>query len=154
MSIRSLEALLATTELRGRRVFVRADLNVPLSGGQISDDSRIRASLPTLRNRWAEDGDKHTCAFFFQVIHPDALNAGDFAKGRSQSENLRAVIADVLGHGNEKCMLPGQVEAEFAKRVAAAGGLLFSAAEIQDFDALARECGQPRWSVAHFPVAS
>ena len=48
MPIRSLDALLASTELRGKRVFVRADLNVPLSGGQISDDSRIRASLPTL----------------------------------------------------------------------------------------------------------
>jgi len=48
LPIRSLDALLASTELRGKRVFVRADLNVPLSGGQISDDSRIRASLPTL----------------------------------------------------------------------------------------------------------
>ncbi len=48
MPIRSLDALLASTELRGKRVFVRADLNVPLSGGEISDDSRIRASLPTL----------------------------------------------------------------------------------------------------------
>src|SRR3984957_15704382 len=36
----------------------------------------IGGSLPTLRSRWAEDGDKHTCAFFFQVIHPDALSAG------------------------------------------------------------------------------
>lgn len=113
----------------------------------------IGGSLPTLRNRWKDDGEKHTCTFFFQVIHPDALNAGDFAKHRSQSENIRAVIADVLAHGNEKCMLPGQVEAEFAKRVAAAGGLLFSAAEIQGFDELARECGQPGWSVAEFPVA-
>jgi LDH2 family malate/lactate/ureidoglycolate dehydrogenase len=42
----------------------------------------IGGSLPTLRNRWVEDGDKHTCTFFFQVIHPDALNAGAFAKGR------------------------------------------------------------------------
>ena len=32
----------------GRRVLVRADLNVPLDGDRITDDSRIRASLPTL----------------------------------------------------------------------------------------------------------
>ncbi len=32
----------------GRRVFVRADLNVPLKGSTITDDERIRASLPTL----------------------------------------------------------------------------------------------------------
>jgi len=34
---------------KGRCVFVRADLNVPLDGGRITDDGRIRASLPTLQ---------------------------------------------------------------------------------------------------------
>lgn len=48
MAVRTLDALLAETPLAGRRVFVRADLNVPLADGRISDDSRIRASLPTL----------------------------------------------------------------------------------------------------------
>jgi len=35
--------------LRGQRVLIREDLNVPVQGGQISSDARIRAAVPTLR---------------------------------------------------------------------------------------------------------
>jgi len=42
-------------------------------------------------------------------------------------------------------MLPGQIEAEWAKRTAAAGGLLFTAAEVEAFNELADEAGLPRW---------
>jgi len=35
-------------DLRGKRVFIRADLNVPCEGGRITDDTRIRASVPAL----------------------------------------------------------------------------------------------------------
>lgn len=36
-------------DLQGKRVVIRCDLNVPLDGDTITDDGRIRASLPTDR---------------------------------------------------------------------------------------------------------
>lgn len=35
-------------DLAGKRVFIRADLNVPVKDGKVTSDARIRASLPTI----------------------------------------------------------------------------------------------------------
>lgn len=114
----------------------------------------IGGSLPTIRSRPASSPDeKHSCAFFFQVIHPEALNAGAFARGRTQARNVKAVLEDILGHGNEACLLPGQPEAQAAARSDAAGGLLFSTAEIDALNDIAREAGAPLLDAAALPVA-
>lgn len=109
----------------------------------------IGGSLPTLRCESSlPEGEKGTPTYYFQVIHPEAISTGAFARGRDLAANLKAVVADVLGHGNEGCMLPGQPEHEFAQRSKRAGGLLFTEAELREFNELARECELPEWDIA------
>jgi len=116
----------------------------------------IGGSLPTLRSRPAEaastagpsDDEKTTPNFFFQVIHPDALDCGAFARGRSRTTNVKAVIDDVMGHGNRPpeglsggAILPGELEHRAAVASEKAGGLLFTDAEVAEFKHVADEIG-------------
>ena len=112
----------------------------------------IGASKPTLRSKHLNDGDKHTPNFYFQVIHPEALSSGAFAHGRNQSENIKVVLDDILGEGNEKCILPGQIEAQFAQLSEQANGLLFSEKEIEEFNHIAHECEAEPWQIDQFAI--
>jgi len=76
-------------ELTGARVFVRVDYNVPLEGGRITDDTRIRASLPTL---------DHLCKAGARLAL--ASHLGRPKKGPTPELSLKPVAAhlqDLLG---------------------------------------------------------
>lgn len=49
MTIQTLSGLAQAGALAGKRVFIRSDLNVPLDRGHITEDTRIRASVPAIR---------------------------------------------------------------------------------------------------------
>jgi 3-phosphoglycerate kinase len=113
----TLEDLLrAPGGVRGKRVFVRADLNVPLRGGQISDDARIRAALPTLRRLLAAGA---------RVVL--ASHLGRPKGGPSPELSLRPVadrLAELLGRPVRFCPQVVGAEAEAAAAALADGELL------------------------------
>jgi phosphoglycerate kinase len=77
-------------DVNGRRVLVRADLNVPLQDGRVADDTRIRAALPTLE--WLlEHGSAAVtvCSHLGRPKGPDPAFAIEPVR-----EVLRAAIAD------------------------------------------------------------
>ena len=114
----------------------------------------IGGSLPTIRSRWGSvENEKHTPAFYFQVIHPDAVSGNAFSQGRSQAENVKSVLEDIVGHGNEQCLLPGQLEARAAARSKQNDGLLFTEAELAAFNQVASECNQPEWDIETLVIA-
>jgi phosphoglycerate kinase len=73
MALRTLEAL---GDLAGRVVLLRSDLNVPLDGERITDDSRIRASLPTIRTLLAAGS---TVVVMSHLGRPDGVRVPQFS---------------------------------------------------------------------------
>ena len=74
-------------DVAGRTVFLRADLNVPLDGTTITDDGRIRASLPTLTTLISRGARVIVCA------HLGRPKGGDYAERAAGGPSLRPVAA-------------------------------------------------------------
>src|SRR5579859_6328942 len=81
-------------DVRGRTVLVRADLNVPLDRGAITDDGRIRASLPTIRDLVSRGAAVIVCA------HLGRPKGDDYGARAAGGPSLRPVadrLAELLG---------------------------------------------------------
>lgn len=135
MKLPSVSDLIAK-EVRGRRVFVRADLNVPLRAGRVADDTRIRASLPTLA-KLADAGAR--------VVVASHLGRPD---GQRKPDLSLAPVAEALaaGLGRPVRFCPACVGPEAEQAVDALGdgelllleNLRFEPGETRNDDAFAR----------------
>lgn len=94
----------------GRRVLVRSDLNVPLEGGVITDDFRIRAALPTIERLRAEGAVVTVCSHLGRPKGPDPA---------LRLDPVAARLAELGGFAVRK--LDGVVGPEVEAAVAAAG---------------------------------
>src|SRR6266566_1201439 len=99
-------------DVGGRTVLVRADLNVPMDGAAITDDGRIRASLPTLRDLLARGASVIVCA------HLGRPKGDGYAARAASGPSLRPVadrLAELLG---QPVTLAADVAGESARVIA------------------------------------
>src|SRR5438034_6321359 len=99
----------------GKRVFVRVDFNVPLEDGKITDDQRIRASIPTIR---ALAGQGARVILASHLGRPDG-KVQDSLRLRPVAQRLTELLrqnvpvtGDALGAGTEdavKRLRPGEI---------------------------------------------
>ncbi len=103
----------ADLDVSGKAVLLRADLNVPLDGQTITDDGRIRASLPTIRELTGRGARVLICA------HLGRPKGADFAERAAAGPSLRPVagrLGELLG---QDVALAADVAGPSAREVAA-----------------------------------
>jgi phosphoglycerate kinase len=102
--------------LDGKRVLLRADFNVPVHDGQITDDLRIRAALPTIEWLQAQGATVVACTHFGRPkgqpnpkysVHPIRVRLAELAPGVELLENLRF---DAGEEGNDPAFVAQLIE--------------------------------------------
>ena len=102
-------------DVGGKRVLVRADLNVPLEDGRVADDTRIRAALPTLQYLFENEAAEVTvCSHLGRPKGPDPAYSM-----KPVEEELRACVPEVRVLENTR-FNPGETknDPEFARELA------------------------------------
>ena len=125
-------ARMAGFDLAGRRVLVRADLNVPLAGGKIANAARIRASLPTFEQALAAG------AALTVVSHLGRPAAGRFDPALSMAP-VAAWLGEALGREVPVAAgWPDERPVPAPGELALAENVRFLAGETENDEALAR----------------
>jgi phosphoglycerate kinase len=106
--MKGIEAL----DVTGKVVLLRADLNVPLDGARITDDGRIRASLPTI-NKLRERGAK-----VLITAHLGRPKGDDYAQRAAGGPSLAAVAARLAELLGRPVPLAADVAGESARSIA------------------------------------
>ena len=81
-----------TADVKGKRVLVRADLNVPLKVGEVADDTRIRAALPTLQ--WLLDHGASEVVVASHLGRPKTADDRERLSIAPVADRLRSLLPD------------------------------------------------------------
>ena len=84
-------------DLKGKRVIVRVDFNVPQKGGVISDDNRIVAALPTIKELLAKDARVILMSHLGKVKHKEAPEVVEEQKKKNNMAPVAVRLSELLG---------------------------------------------------------
>ena len=83
--------------LQGKRVIVRVDFNVPQKGGVISDDNRIVAALPTIKDLMAKGARLVLMSHLGKVKHKEAPEVVEEQKKKNNMAPVATRLGELLG---------------------------------------------------------
>ena len=110
--------------LKGKRVIVRVDFNVPQKGGVISDDNRIVAALPTIKELIAKEARVVLMSHLGKVKHKEAPEVVEEQKKKNNLAPVAVRLGELLGKKVAFCPVTQGKELEDAVALLGNGDVL------------------------------